>query len=374
MDNKAKLELFINAIFRNAAKGALVVFVAGVIGMAVGFLVKPIYTARARILVPSQGMGSGMSALAGLAQAGAIVPGLGQLGSAKNVSDQLIGLMRSRIVIDDLIKIFDLKTQYQADYMFQAREMLLSRTQIRAGKDGFIDIEVEDESPDQSARLARAYVARLQDATNKIAIGEAASRKKFLENQLSRAKKEWEESIVMLTARGVPIGVLNMSPEAGLAARLRTAQTIQALEQKLRVLRVTHTDESQEVALIKAELQYVRTQLRKIEVGSVSIGEDELGVDQYVTALKRYKQSEAMYEGLTKQYEQAKLDEAKEGVLIQVVDDAEVPEWKTRPSRLKYMLIGLLVGVLVFFVFVFSSFARLVMTSGVASRNDLGRG
>lgn len=330
-----------------------IVSAAALSGLAIGFLTPPIYTARERILVPTQGISGGSSSvLSGLAQAGAVVPSIAQLSGGRNIGDQMAGLLRSRVIIDQIINHFELRNKYDVRFMFQARDVLTTRTAIRVGKDGFIDIEVEDEHPERAAEMARAYVAQLQNVTNKIAVGEAASRRKFLEEQLQKARSEWEESLADLKRAGLSPQLANTVPEMALAASAQLSQRLQQAEYRLAVLRASQTDSSPEVGRAKAEVEVLRTQIKNAASAvPVSTLLDTRG-DGYASAFKKFKQAELVLEGLSRQYELAKVDEAKQGVLIQIVDEAEVPEWKTRPSRLKYLIASGFFGVFCGFLWV----------------------
>ena len=51
-----------------------------------------------------------------------------------------------------------------------------------------------------------------------------------------------------------------------------------------------------------------------------------------------------LYELLAKQYEVARLDEAKDSSVIQVLDVAEIPERKSKPRLLLMMVLGGAIG------------------------------
>jgi uncharacterized protein involved in exopolysaccharide biosynthesis len=72
----------------------------------------------------------------------------------------------------------------------------------------------------------------------------------------------------------------------------------------------------------------------------------EMGME-YLRKLRQLKYNETLYELLSKQYELAKLEEARDAVVIQVIDRAVPPERRSRPKR---TLIVLLSMFLAFFV------------------------
>jgi len=66
----------------------------------------------------------------------------------------------------------------------------------------------------------------------------------------------------------------------------------------------------------------------------------------YVRARRELKLQETLLEGMVRQYEIAKLDEAKEGPSLQQVDVAQVPDYKSRPSRSLIVLASTLIALL----------------------------
>jgi G-rich domain on putative tyrosine kinase len=65
---------------------------------------------------------------------------------------------------------------------------------------------------------------------------------------------------------------------------------------------------------------------------------------KYLDLYRRTKVNEAVFELLTKEYEIAKIQEAKEIPAAQVLDPATLPEKKSSPHRLLIMLWGALAG------------------------------
>jgi uncharacterized protein involved in exopolysaccharide biosynthesis len=85
---------------------------------------------------------------------------------------------------------------------------------------------------------------------------------------------------------------------------------------------------------------------------------------EYVRKLRDVKYNETIFDILARQFEIAKLDEAKQGALIQVVDPAIVPDKKSFPKR---ALITLGATVLGFF---FGIFLALLSTGFQRAKDD----
>jgi tyrosine-protein kinase Etk/Wzc len=78
---------------------------------------------------------------------------------------------------------------------------------------------------------------------------------------------------------------------------------------------------------------------------------------EYLRKLRDVKYNETVFELLAKQFEIAKIDEAKEGQAIQVVDPAIEPDKKSKPKRSLIVVIGTLAGLMMSIVGVLANAA-----------------
>jgi capsule polysaccharide export protein KpsE/RkpR len=143
------------------------------------------------------------------------------------------------------------------------------------------------------------------------------------------------------------IVVLEKQAEAVIAGAGQVRSAIADREVRLRVLRTSATDQSPDVMRLNSELQGLRVELARLESrkASDSSPESDLPVAKlpeasvaYVRARRELKLQEVLMEAMVRQFEAAKLDEAKEGPLLQQVDQALPPDHKSRPARA--MIVG----------------------------------
>ncbi|MBX3644868.1 MAG: lipopolysaccharide biosynthesis protein [Rubrivivax sp.] len=298
----------------------------GLAALGIAFLMTPIYTARTSFLPPQQqqsGLASALASLGGLA-------GLAGAASAiKSPADQYVALMQSVSATDHLIDRFDLVKLYESKYRFEARRALEEHTRITVGKkDGLISVEVDDKSPQRAADMANAYVDELRRLTSVLAVSEAQQRRVFFEKELKEARDQLAKAQQALQASGFNIGALRAEPKAAAESYARLRAEITATEVRLQVLRGSLADSAPEVQRELTQLTALRGQLARLEqAGDANVGPD------YVTKYREYKYREALFELFAKQYEIARVDEAREGALIQVVDPAVPPEYKSKPKR-----------------------------------------
>lgn len=302
---------------------------AGALALALTYLMTPIYTASTQLLSPQQSSSTAAALLGSIGgAAGALGGGLAGL---KNPSDQWVGLLKSRVVADAIVDRFKLRERYESNYQFLARDRLALNTRIIAGKDGLIDIEVDDASPELAAQMAGAYVEELQRLSNTLAVSEAAQRRLFFEKRLAEAKDGLVKAEVALKEGGISANVLKTSPEAAVGQLAQAQAALAAQEVKLSVMRGSMTESNPEFRQAALELASLRDQLAKAE--QERPGQGKGAAAQYVTRYREFKYQETLFELFARQYELARADEAKDGALVQVVDPVQVPEYKSRPKR-----------------------------------------
>lgn len=317
----------------------------GLLALGAAFLATPIYTARTSFLPPQQqqsGMASALASLGGLA-------GLaGVAGAIKSPADQYVALMQSVSATDRLIEQFELMKVYESKYRFEARRALEQSTRIAIGKkDGLISVEVDDESPQRAAEMANAYVEELRRMTSTLAVSEAQQRRMFFEKELKDARDQLERAQQALQASGFNVGALRAEPKAAAESYARLKAEITAAEVRTQVLRGSLADSAPEVQRQLAQLSALRAQLARLEQATdTNVGPD------YLTKYREFKYRETLFELFARQYEIARVDESREGALIQVVDVAVPPEYKSKPKRLFIAVAATLLSLLLLGMFI----------------------
>jgi len=298
---------------------------AGLAALGIAFLMPPVYTARTTFLPPQQqqsGVASALASLGGLA-------GLAGAAGIKSPADQYVALMQSVTAVDRLIDQFQLQQVYESKYRFQARKELEQNTRITVGKkDGLISVEVDDTDAQRAAALANAYVDELRRMTSVLAVSEAQQRRSFFEKELKDARDQLGKAQLALQASGFTVGALRAEPKAAAESYARLKAEVTAAEVRTQVLRGSLADSAPEVQTQLAQLSALRTQLARLEQATdSSVGPD------YVSKYREFKYRETLFELFARQYEIARVDESREGALIQVVDVAMPPEYKSKPKR-----------------------------------------
>jgi tyrosine-protein kinase Etk/Wzc len=328
--------------------------VAGLIAIAIAFLLPKWYLATARILPPQQGQSS---AVAILGQLGGLASMAGQNLGVRTPSDMYIGMLRSRTVSDAIIHKFELQSVYDEDTMVDTRKELNRHATIGAGRDGVIAIEVEDRDPQRAAAMANAYIEELSKLTLNLALTEASQRRLFFEAQLKKAKDDLITAELELKGFTEKAGLVNpqgqVSVTVAAAAALRAQ--ISAKEIQLTAMRTFATETNPDVERTRQELVGLRSELARIgkdhdKKGTdvlVSFGKAPEMSLEFVRRFRDLKYHETLFEVLAKQYEIARIDEAKDATFIQTLDVALSPDKKSRPLRSVIVLVTVFVALVV---------------------------
>lgn len=299
---------------------------AAAMAIALSFLITPTYMAKTVLLPPQQQQNNGVAMLQSL---GGLAGLAGASANIKNFADQYVSLLQSNIVSDRILEKYKFNEIYKKDTKQGLRDELNSNLRITIGKkDGLMTIEFEDADKTLAASVANEYVNQLRRITSELAITDAQQRRLFYENQLHQTKDKLNAAQKELQSSGINQGVMRAEPRSAVESYWQLKAQITSAEVRLQELRTTFTDSSPEVKRLIRSIDALKAQMQKVEGADVN----EPG-SEYLSKYREFKYQEALFDMFAKQFEIAKLDEAKEGPLIQVVDIASPPERKNRPKR-----------------------------------------
>jgi tyrosine-protein kinase Etk/Wzc len=318
----------------------------GLAALGISFAITPIFTAKTQFLPPQQQQSAAASMLASLGALGGLA---GAATGIKSPADQYIAFMKSVSVQNALIERFKLIDKYQTKLKADARLALTGNVRISSGKDGLINVEVDDKDPQFAADLANAHVEELRNLLSRLAVTEAQQRRMFFEKQLQITKQNLSKAELALKSSGINSSVLKSSPTSAVEAVARLKAGISVQEVKLGSMRNYLTENSPEFKQAMNELGSLKAQLAKAETEEPA----SQGASDYVATYREFKYQETMFELFAKQFELAKVDESREGAVIQVLDIAEPPERKAKPKMAMIAIISALASGFALLLFVF---------------------
>ncbi len=340
LDNMGLLDLVLIAARRWRLIG-LSSLAGGTLAFVLSLFITPQFTAKTTFLPPQSGGSYGL---------GAMLQSLGPLASlasgsgVKATGDLYISLLQSESIADQMISRFHLRQLYKAKYQFEARDVLKGRTRIALGKrDGLISIEVDDADPQRAADMAAQYVEDLRQLTAGMALTEAQRKRAFFQTQLEATRNKLAQAQTALQSSGFNPGALRSQPSATAEEYAKVMQQLASIEVQKSAMGTRLASGAPEMLNLEASSSALRARLHVLETESHGTPQSE----DYVGKYREFKYQESLFELLSKQFEAARLEESKDDNLIQVVDRAQVPEWKSKPKRAMYGLAGMLMAALI---------------------------
>lgn len=325
----------------------------------VSLIIPKTFRAECKVLVPSQSQALSTQLLSQLS--GATGLNLGAAAGIKTTGDLYIALLKSRPVLDAVIK--KVKLRKSKESQDEARERLLKQLKAQDDKkSGIVAVRVVDNNPNRAADIANSFVDELKNLTRTLAYTEAGQRRLFYENQLKDVKESLLQAEESLRGFQEKTGAIRIDDQARAViqsiAQLRAQ--VASREVQLKVARSYATRQNPDVQRLEEEVRGLREQLGSLESGRrrgadpfVSTGRmPQLGTD-YVRKMRELKFNEALYEILLRQFEVAKLDEARDAPTIQIVEAAVPPETRFAPRRAQMVVTAF---VLSFFISVLGAF------------------
>lgn len=368
-DNTSVFEIPISelvaAIWQRRRWLAKVIGLGVLASIGIAFLIPKQYTSTAQLMPPDNqtfASSSMLAALSGLG-GGVLASGGGSLLGQKSPGGTCIGILNSRTTQDDIINRFDLRKVYNHKLYLDARKTLVKSTVIvEDRKSGIITISVTDRDPGRAHDIVGAYIEELDKLVNSLSTSAARRERVFLEQRLKSIKEDLDASssaLSQFSSRNATMDIQKQG-QATIDAAAKLQGELIAAQSELSGLKTQYSDDNVRVRTVRGRINELQSQLRKMN----GVGEDLNGATlqagqlfpsvrklpllglTYYDLYRQVTMQEAIYETLTKQYELAKVQEAKEIPPIKVLDAPDLPERKSLPHRSIVILVGFLLSAL----------------------------
>ena len=354
------------AIWRRRLWLAAITGMGLLIATCVALLIPSEYSSTVQLMPPDQQTFSGASILAALPELGGGLLSEGMSGGLLNQRTPgatSIGILASRTTLDDIINRFDLRRVYYYKSYSDTRKKLLKRTSMAEDKkSGIITIIVTDRDRYRAHDIAQAYVEELDKLVNSLSTSSARRERVFLEQRLKSIKEGLDSSsraLSQFSSRNATFDIEKQG-EATVEAAGKLQGELIAAESELSGLKAIYSDDNVRIRAVRGRINELQSQLQKMGGTGANVDGTALKTDQLFPSVRElpllgftyydlYRQvamQEALYEALNKQYELAKVQEAKEIPTIKVLDLADVPEKRSYPHRLIIVFFGVLASAL----------------------------
>ena len=332
-------ELWLRLVRRKRLIGG--VFLAGVLtALAVSFILKPVYRSEASLLPVASQPTTGLSELAGQF--------LGIQLSKEGPSAKILALLKSRTlrerVVDklELVNVLVKDPPPERDARTVAVEILKKMISVtKDRKTGVIKLSVEHEDPALARRIGEALIEELRKALREKALTVARANRVFLEAQLRETEEELRRELRELARfqRREKIIVPEEQLKGTLELYAELLSKKVALQIELRKLEGVLSPDSSRIDYLRRQIEAIDNQLARIEnsaegfsavPGLENAPEKMAG---YTEVLLKVRSLQAKYETLRKLYEQARLEEQREFIYVEIIDPPSEPDVPVKPKR-----------------------------------------
>lgn len=328
--------------------------ILAVVSLIIALLLPKWYTSRATLLPPETESGSSLSAFSVMADLPFNLKSL--IGGGTSPSELYLGILRSRNLREAIIKKLELMKLWETEYMADALRTLDDVTELDQTEEGLIIIATTAQSQELAQKMAQAYIDELDRVNRNIRFSTAQQTRAFIEKRFQQAEQDMQRTVGALRDFQKEHGVISLEEQTKAsikaAAELRAQMVVKEVEYD--VLRKQFSESHEQIRLLKSSLEALGQQLQRLEAGTNGTDEvlipfsdlPDLGM-KYVFLLRDTDVQRAIYKLLAQQYEEARIREMRDTPTVQVLDAPALPERKSKPKRLYYVLAGMLLSFLV---------------------------
>jgi tyrosine-protein kinase Etk/Wzc len=327
-------------------------FITFILATILAFILPPYYTATGSFIPPGANNTSSAAALMGQLSA----MGAGSLlGGNKGQGDLYVGILKSHTVSREIVQRFNLMQVYKVKKESLAEKKLSSETEFILGtKDPIVTISVSDKSPERARDMAAGYLQTLQATSGGLALSESSQRRLFYEQRLAKEKDDLANAEVALKQEEERSGLV--APVGQMASNIQAQAQVQAqitdLQTRLAALLMNETEQNPDILRLRTQIESLQSQGSQLAKGNGKNPSGSLSSAlvprlelEYIRKAREVKYHQALFEIIAKQYEAARLDEAKDSPL-QVLDLPILPDMKSGPHRSLIMALGVVIGML----------------------------
>ncbi len=305
---------------------------------------------------------------------GGLLSGLANLSVANTEisADQILIVLRSKTIQDQVIKEFNLEEVYGNDVQEALRKNLDNNIQVEEFREGGIGLNsiiatkfsVKDKDPERAYNMINYYYS-LIDSTIKVLNKSNVEDGYFmLESRLFQNEKDLETAEDSLLSFQSRYGILEIEEQSRVLIQNIAAVKAQSVKLEIEIGFIKEMYNENSSMLNELETQKKEVDKKYAELlGSGSEVKEEFDIfrsisdipELYIEFLRRYREVEVqqeIYKVLYPQYEQQKLNYEEISSGLMLIDNPNFPTYKDSPKRAYIMIASFLFGLFLAIVIV----------------------
>ncbi len=311
-----------------------------VLATVVSFLMKPVYRSEASVIPVSSQPTSGIAELAGQF--------LGIQIKGENTSSKIMAVLKSRTLRERVVKKLNLveilakevpKGRDPLSVAVSSLEEIITVSSDR--KTGLITIGVEYTDKELAKLIATAVLEELKQILKEKALTVAKANRLFLESQLKETEEDLRKALEEFALFQKKEKILVPQEQIKGALELYTELLSRriSLQMELRKLENVLSPDSPRLTYLKNQIKEVEKQLASIErstggfspIPSLEATPEKMA--RHTEIFLKVKGLQAKYETLLKLYEQAKLEEQRDFIHVEIIDPPSDPDIPVKPKK-----------------------------------------
>lgn len=348
-------------------------FIVAIITAAYSLIMPKTFSA-ATVVLPPTGSSSLLSSLTANLPIGGL---LGGLGGVSDETNTLIAILKSRSMAESTIEHFNLMERYEAEDMEEAIIAFQNTVDISINDEGMIVIVAssttgflaneneENETRKLCADIANFIVAELNQINTELQTKQAKFNRIFIEKRYEQNKSDLKEAENAIKKFGESYGMISLPDQvsAAIQAAAQIESQIAVKEIELQAMKSTLHAGHPEIRRKEIELRELRKKLEEMKIGTpqrdslavfpVFSEAPELGI-KYLQLRRELEVQNKIFEFLTQQYEQAKIQEARDTPTVQVLDTAMPPLRRDKPKRSILVLMAGMISIIFSSLYIYS--------------------
>lgn len=262
----------------------------------------------------------------------------------KNDGDITIGLLNTNSLMDMIIHKFHLVKHYRENNIELARSTLRNNVQFENDfKTGFVKIIIKDNDKSLATDIANFYPVALGQLISDVAYKATSQKNNFFSVQLYEAKKSLDEASNEIKNFELKHGIIASSMDSmyvGIITQLQAQLAV--LEAEEQSMRLYATNINPDYQKLQSQIKGIKTQLLSLNKGNDNT--DNFSIPSklapelarvYADLMRDFIFREEIYKIILRQFEASRLEKINEMIptTIQVIDNAQVPIYRSYPKR-----------------------------------------
>ncbi len=271
-----------------------------------------------------------------------------QLPVMATATDVYARIFESRLLADRVIRANDLNEYYEMDFGDDLFNRIEEQSDFRVTPEGLLEIKYEAKDAQKASDIVNSFIYEMDVLTRELAADRAKVVREFLEIRKGEVATELDSArnqLQLFQSENRAIDLdrqTQLAIETAVGLKVKLAQSEIDLSVKENTLSGNHP----EVINLRSEVKEIKAQISRLEFGGADSSYFNLPVAnvpilkiKYAELSSRVKVSETLFQILTEQYEQARIQEKMNTPTISVIDRASPPKLPVRPQK-KLIVIG----------------------------------